>query len=494
MIDNLLLGFQTVFEINNLLFLIAGCLLGTAIGILPGIGTVICLSILLPFTYGFDPITSIILMAGIYYGAQYGGSNTSILLNVPGEPSTVMTCIDGYPMAQQGRASEAIISAGIGSFVAGIFAVFAIAFAAPALSDIAFEFGPTEFASLMLLGIISISVITSENLVTGLGMACIGMLLGTVGTDINSATERFTLNQLELVDGITVGALVIGVLGLPALVTHLLDKNLENKPMEFKLRFSFQDLKRVIPSILRGTGVGTVMGVIPGGGAVMSAFAAYVVEKKVSKNKQDFGKGAIEGVAAPESANNAASQTSLIPLLTLGIPENPVMALILSSLIINGVQPGPGTVTEYPELFWGLLASMLLGNMFLLFLNIPFVKMWMKIISYSKSILYPLLISIALVGVYFIKESWFDVGTAIFFTLLGIIFIFCKLESAPLIFGYIIGPLFEENLRRTLTISDGSFIKFMDSNISLFFLSISAMFILWGIIRKFNYLHHQLTK
>lgn len=494
MIDNLILGLQTVLQFNNLLFLVVGCVLGTAIGILPGIGTVICLSIILPYTYGFDPITSIILMAGVYYGAQYGGSNTSILLNVPGEPSTVMTCIDGYPMTQQGRASEAIISAGLGSFFAGIFAVVVIACAAPALSDIAFEFGPTEFASLMLLGIISISVITSENLLTGFAMACMGMLFGTIGTDINSATERFTLDQAELVNGVTIGSLIIGVLGLPIMIAGLLDKKIDNKKLEFKLKFSIKDLKRIVPSVIRGTSIGSIMGVIPGGGAVMSSFTAYIVEKKVSKNKKEFGQGAIEGVAAPESANNAASQTSLIPLITLGIPENPVMALILSSLIINGVTPGPGTISEFPELFWGLLASMVIGNLILLFLNVPFVKIWMRIINYPKRILYPILIVTALIGVYFIKESWFDVGLAVFFTLLGLIFVYCKLEPAPLIFGFIIGPLFEENLRRTLIISNGDFAKFTESGISVTFLSIAIVLIIWGLARKVNYVHSKLTK
>lgn len=465
-LDNVLLGFSVLLSPENLLFCLLGCFLGTVIGVLPGIGIVGTLSILLPYTYSMGPTTSIIMMAGIYYGAQYGGSTSSILLNTPGEPSSVVTCIDGYPMTLQGRASQAIIAAGVSSFIAGVITLLLVAIGAPYLSEAAFKFGPKEFSLLMFLGLITISVFSNRSVLFSFGMGMIGILLGTVGTDVNSGMTRFVGTNVHLTDGIHVGIIAIGIFGLAELVSNYFKKDNTLPINSLTIDFKFSDFKKILPSALRGTTVGSIFGLLPGGGAVMSSYMAYNLEKTVSKNKKEFGKGAIEGVAAPEAANNAGSQIGLIPLLTLGIPENAVFSLILSSLIVSGIQPGPQTISTNPELFWGLMVSMLIGNFFLLLLNIPMVKVWLKLMRTPKNILYPILIAASLVGVYFINRSMFDVGLCLFFGAVGLIFIKLDLPPTPLIFGFVVGSMFEENFRRAMMIARGDLTVFFDGTIS----------------------------
>jgi len=486
MIENLLLGLSVVFSFNGFLFLLAGCILGTIIGILPGIGIVATLAILFPYTYGVSPTYTIIMMAGIYYGAQYGGSTTSILVNTPGEPSSVMTCIDGYKMTQKGFGGQAVVAAGIASLIGGLITLFLISFLSPIMSQIAFKFGPRELSLLMLLGLISISAITNNNLFAGIGMAFIGILLGLIGTDIISGAIRFTGGNINLVDGISIPVIAIGVFGIAEILRNLSSKEDIKVSHSLKINFGWKEFKRIIPSSLRGTSVGSIFGLIPGGGTIMASFAAYTLEKKVSKNKDQMGSGAIEGVASPESANNAASQVAFVPLLTLGIPENAVMALMLGVLTFSGLSPGPQLIDKNPELFWGLLVSMFLGNLILAILNIPLVKIWISFLRTPRKILYPILFVVSLFGVYSINSSFFEVGLAVILGIFGFILVKLDLEPAPLMFGFVIGPMFEEYLRRALLIARGDFSYFVEGTTSIILLTVTILVTLFGIFKTFK--------
>jgi TctA family transporter len=486
MIDNILLGINVVFSAQGLFYCFLGCIIGTVIGVLPGIGTVTTLSIILPYTFYLSPEFSIIMMAGVYYGAQYGGSNSSILINTPGEPSSAVTCIDGYAMTQKGQGGKAIVAAGISSFIAGLISIVLIALLSPILSNFAFKFGPKEMTLLMLLGLLTIGTLSNKNIITGIGMGAIGILLSTVGTDINSGVIRFSLDTIHLVDGINIAVLAIGVFGISEIFINLLKSDSDSIKLNLKIGFTFDDFKKILPSALRGSGIGSILGLIPGGGSIMASFAAYVVEKKIQKNNKEFGKGAIQGVAAPEAANNAGAQSGFIPLLTLGIPENAVMALILGALILAGIQPGPSTIVEHPALFWGLLVSMVVGNAILLFLNIPMIKFWLLLISTPRRILYPVLFLISLLGVYYINNSMFDIYLALIFGVVGFIFTKLDLEPASLMFGFVIGSMFEEYLRRTLMISEGNFGIFLNSNISIILILIIVSVVVWGIKNFIN--------
>jgi TctA family transporter len=383
LLDNLSLGFATAFTLQNLLYCFIGCLLGTMIGVLPGLGPIATIAMLLPATYALPPIAALIMLAGIYYGAQYGGSTTAILVNIPGESSSVVTAIDGYQMARRGRAGVALFTAGFGSFFAGCVATLVLAaFAAP-LAEVAFKFGPAEYFSLMVLGLIGAVVLASGSLVKAIGMIVLGLLLGLIGTDVNSGTARYSFDIPELTDGIGFVAIAMGVFGFAEIMNNLEQKEKRETFLDkvTSLWPGKEDFKRMIPSILRGTSIGSILGVLPGGGAALAAFAAYSVEKKTSKHSAEFGKGAIEGVAGPESANNAASQTSFIPLLTLGIPPNAVMALMVGAMTIHNIQPGPQVMTSNPALFWGLIASMWIGNLMLIILNLPLIGVWVKMLT-----------------------------------------------------------------------------------------------------------------
>ncbi len=473
---NLGIGFEVALSLKNLWFCLVGVLLGTLIGVLPGIGPVATIAMLLPVTFTLNPTSALIMLAGIYYGAQYGGSTTAILVNIPGESSSVVTCLDGYQMARQGRAGPALGIAAIGSFFAGCFATVIIALFAPPLAEVALKFGPAEYFSLMVLGLIAATVLAHGSLIKAIAMVILGLLLGLVGTDVNSGVARFSFGVSELSDGIGFVSVAMGVFGFAEIIANLEQK--EHREIFTKkvsnLLPSLQDFKDSWASIVRGTLLGSFLGILPGGGALLASFAAYTLEKKVSWNSANFGKGAIQGVAAPESANNAGAQTSFIPLLTLGIPSNPVMALMIGAMMIQGIAPGPQVMTERPQLFWGMIASMWVGNLMLVILNLPLIGMWIKLLMVPYRILYPSILVFCCIGVYSISNSPFDVMQTAVFGVVGYIFVRLECEPAPLILGFILGPLMEENLRRAMLLSRGDPLVFFQRPISLTMLLIAG--------------------
>ena len=457
LIDNLGLGFQTALTLNNLLYCFIGVLLGTLIGVLPGIGPTATIAMLLPVTFALSPVTSLIMLAGIYYGAQYGGSTTAILINLPGESSSAVTAIDGYQMARQGRAGPALAAAALGSFFAGSVATHVLATQAPALADIALEFGPPEYFSLMVLGLVSSVALAHGSVVKALGMIVLGLMLGLVGTDIYTGTPRFTLGFPELYDGLNFVAVAVGVFGVAEILRNLeteRDREVAVKRVTNILP-SWSDLKAMSAPILRGTILGSALGILPGGGAILSSFAAYTVEKKLSKTPERFGKGAIEGVAAPEAANNAGAQTSFVPMLTLGIPANPVMALMIGALIIQGITPGPNVATDEPALFWGVIVSMWIGNLMLVLLNLPLIGVWVRLLKIPYYVLFPAILAFSAIGVYSINSNAFDLFAVAAFGILGYVLVKLDCEPAPLLLGFVLGPMLEEHLRRAMIISRG---------------------------------------
>lgn len=469
LLDNLSLGFATAFTLQNLLYCFIGCLLGTMIGVLPGLGPIATIAMLLPATYALPPIAALIMLAGIYYGAQYGGSTTAILVNIPGESSSVVTAIDGYQMARRGRAGVALFTAGFGSFFAGCVATLVLAaFAAP-LAEIAFKFGPAEYFSLMVLGLIGAVVLASGSLIKAIGMIVLGLLLGLVGTDVNSGAARYSFDIPELTDGIGFVAIAMGVFGFAEIMNNLEQKEKRETFLDkvTSLWPNKQDFKRMMPSILRGTGIGSLLGVLPGGGAPLAAFAAYSLEKKTSKYSEEFGKGAIEGVAGPESANNAASQTSFIPLLTLGIPPNAVMALMVGAMTIHNIQPGPQVMSSNPALFWGLIASMWIGNLMLIILNLPLIGVWVKMLTIPYRHLYPAILVFCCIGVYTVNNNNFDIFMTAMFGIAGYLFFKLGCEAPPLLLGFVLGPMMEENFRRALLLARGDFTVFLTRPLSL---------------------------
>jgi TctA family transporter len=467
---NIILGFSVAATPYNILFCLLGCLVGTLIGVLPGIGPVATIAMLLPLTFHLDPIGGLIMLAGIFYGAQYGGSTTAILVNLPGESSSVCTCIDGYQMARQGRAGSALAVAALGSFFAGTVATVIIALFAPPLAIVGLSFGAPEYFSLLLLGLIAAVVLANGSVVKAIAMIILGLLLGLVGTDGNTGGTRFTFGITELTDGIDFVPLAIGIFGIGEIITNLTQPEERRKLITAKVTRlwpTFEDFKRAWPAVLRGTGLGSILGILPGGGATLSSFAAYALEKKSSKTPQNFGKGAVEGVAAPESANNAAAQTSFIPMLTLGIPGNATMALMIGALTIHGIQPGPQVMTERPTLFWGLIASMWLGNLMLVVINLPLIGMWVQLLRVPYRLLYLAILLFCGIGVYTVDNSSTAVLMAAVFGIVGYVFIQLKCEPAPMLLGFVLGPLMEENLRRAMRISGGDPMIFIDRPISL---------------------------
>jgi putative tricarboxylic transport membrane protein len=473
---NLALGFGVALSWQNLFYCFMGVILGTLIGVLPGIGPVATIAMLLPVTFTLNPTSALIMLAGIYYGAQYGGSTTAILVNLPGESASVVTCIDGYQMARKGRAGAALGVSALGSFFAGCVATIVIALFAPPLAEVALKFGPAEYFSLMVLGLIAATVLASGSLVKAIAMVILGLLLGLVGTDVNSGVARFAFGVSELSDGIGFVSVAMGVFGFAEIINNLEQKG--SREVFTKkvtgLLPTWQDIKDCAPSVLRGTTLGCFLGILPGGGALLASFAAYTLEKKVSKNSANFGKGAIQGVAAPESANNAGAQTSFIPLLTLGIPSNPVMALMIGAMMIQGIAPGPQVMTERPQLFWGMIASMWVGNLMLVVLNLPLIGMWIKLLTIPYRMLYPAILLFCCVGVYSLSNSPFDVMQTAVFGVVGYIWVKLECEPAPLILGFILGPLMEENLRRAMLLSRGDPLVFFQRPISLTMLLIAA--------------------
>jgi TctA family transporter len=474
---NLVLGFSTAAQPANLRYAFFGCLLGTLIGVLPGLGPLATIAMLLPITYALPPDAALIMLAGIYYGAQYGGSTTAIVVNLPGESSSVVTTIDGYQMAKQGRAGVALSTAAIGSFFAGCVATLALAALAGPLTAAALLFGPKEFFALMILGLILASVLSSGPFIEGIGMVALGMLLSLVGTDLSTGTQRFAFGIPQLFDGLDFVPLAMGIFGFAEIVKNLeQDDKLSLVTQKIANLFpTREDFRRMIPAILRGTALGTLLGVLPGGGAVLSSFASYTLEKKLSKYPEQFGKGAIEGVAGPESANNAGAQTSFIPLLTLGVPSNVVMALMVGAMNIHNIQPGPQVMTKNPTLFWGLIASMWVGNLMLLILNLPLVGLWVKLLTIPYRYLFPAIMVFCSIGVYSINSGTFEVYEAAVFCAFGYLLIKLQLPAAPLLLGLVLGPAIEENFRRAMVLSRGDATVFLTSPLSAALLAAAAI-------------------
>ncbi|MCK8785819.1 tripartite tricarboxylate transporter permease [Roseomonas sp. NAR14] len=477
LLANLAHGFYVALSFQNLLFALLGALIGTAIGVLPGIGPVATISLLLPITFGQPATTAIIMLAGIYYGAQYGGSTTAILLNLPGEVSSVVTTLEGYKMARNGRAGAALATSALGSFFAGSVSTLIVAASGPLLTSVALSFGPADYFSLMLLGLIISSVLAQGSVLKSVAMVVLGVLLGLVGTDVQTGQQRFTFGIAELSDGIGFVPVAMGVFGIAEIILNLERPEARDvlKTKVGSLWLTKEEWKRATPAVLRGTVVGSVLGILPGGGASLASFGSYMMERKMSKGRAQFGNGAIEGVAGPEAANNAAAQTSFIPLLTLGIPANAVMALMVGALIIQGIQPGPRMVEAQPDLFWGLICSMWLGNLMLLVINLPMIGMWVKLLAVPYRYLYPSILIFCAIGVYSLNNNVFDVYMTILFTLCGYMFNKLKMEPAPLLIGFVLGPMMEEHLRRAMLLSRGDPMIFLQRPISATMLAIAAI-------------------
>ena len=473
---NLWLGLSVAATPVNLWWCLVGCFLGTAIGVLPGLGPAATIAMLLPATFGLPPVSSLIMLAGIFYGAQYGGSTTSILVNLPGETSSVVTAIDGYQMAKQGKAGRALAVAAIASFFAGTVCTFMIALFAPPLAEVALKFGPAEYFSLMVLGLVASIVLANGSILHALAMIVLGLLLGLVGTDVNSGAQRYAFGVPELADGIGFVIVAMGMFGIGEIIANLEGEGTRDVMIsEVKgLMPTREDWRRMIAPTLRGTALGSALGILPGGGAALASFSAYALEKRVSKNRHEFGKGAVEGVAAPEAANNAGAQMSFIPMLTLGIPSNPVMALMIGAMIIQGVQPGPAVMTEQPQVFGGLIASMWIGKCLLLVLTLPLIGIWVKMISVPYHLLYPMILVFCAIGVFSLSNTVFDVYLMVVFGLIGYIFKKLDCEPAPMLLGFILGPMMEEYLRRALLIAKGDATVLVTRPISAVMLILAA--------------------
>jgi putative tricarboxylic transport membrane protein len=476
LLSHLGLGFSIALTVNNLLFCFIGCVIGTLIGVLPGIGPTAAIAMLLPITMAFRPETSLIMLAGIYYGAQYGGSTTSILMNVPGESSSAVTAIDGYQMARQGRAGVALATAALGSFFAGTVCTLIVALFAPPLAEVALQFSDAEYFSLMILGLIIAIALAHGSVLKAIAMIVLGLLLGLIGSDIFSGMPRFTLGRLELASGLNFVAVAIGVFGIAEILRNL--ENEHNRDAVIarvtNLWPTKADFKQMLAPILRGTTLGAALGVLPGGGAILAAFAAYTVEKRISKTPQKFGKGALEGVAAPEAANNAGAQTSFIPMLTLGIPSNPVMALMIGAMTIQGIVPGPNVINANSGLFWSIICSMWIGNLMLVVLNLPMIGLWVKLLTIPYYVLFPAIMAFAAIGVYSVNSNAFDLYAVALFGGLGYLLVRLGCEPAPLLLGFVLGPMLEDHLRRAMIKSRGDPLVFFERPISVALLVLSV--------------------
>jgi putative tricarboxylic transport membrane protein len=484
LLANLALGFATALSPENLLYCFVGVLLGTLVGVLPGIGPTATIAMLLPITFSFEPVTALIMLAGIYYGAQYGGSTTAILLNLPGESSSAVTAIDGYEMARAGRAGPALATAAIGSFFAGTVATLVLVLFAPLLASIALGFGSAEFFSLVVLGLIASIALARGSTIKALAMIVLGLLLGTVGQDIYTGTPRFTFGARELFSGINFVSVAVGMFGVAEILRNLEDERTRTLVVRSvrNLWLTREDIRSIVPPVLRGTALGSVLGVLPGAGHVLASFASYSLEKRVSRHPETFGHGAIEGVAGPESANNAAAQTSFIPLLTLGLPAHPVMALMVGAFIIQGITPGPSVIVDEPALFWGLVVSMWIGNLLLVLLNLPLIGIWVKLLTIPYNVLFPAIVAFACIGTYSLNLNAFDVYAIAFFGILGYSLIKLGCEPAPLLLGFVLGPLLEQHLRRAMIISHGDPTVFLTRPISLALLVAAAFALVIAVL------------
>jgi putative tricarboxylic transport membrane protein len=488
-VQNLATGFAAAASWSNLGFALIGCLLGTLIGVLPGIGPIPTIAMLLPITFGLDPLAALIMLAGIYYGAQYGGSTTSILVNMPGEASSIVTCLDGYQMARQGRAGPALVVAALGSFFAGCVGTLFVAAFAPPLAYLAQQFNSPDYFSLMVLGLVMAIVLAHGSVLKALAMVLIGLLLGLVGTDVNTGVTRYTFGWSAIWDRIDFLPLVIGLFGIAEIMRNVERPDAQRSAYSARMRELWpkaSDLRAAWPSAVRGTGVGALLGILPGGGAVLAAFASYTLEKKLAKDPSRFGNGAIEGVAGPESANNAGAQTSFIPLLTLGLPSNAVMALMMGAMIIQGIAPGSAVMEKRPDLFWGMVASMWIGNAMLLVINLPLLGVWVKLLSVPYRLLYPAVLLFCVIGVYSTNTEAAQLVLTALFAVFGYLLVRFGCEPAPLVLGFILGPLMEENLRRSLVMSRGDPLIFIERPISVVLLGMSLVVVALIVLPVFR--------
>lgn len=487
--SGMLMGLRVACQPVNLLFCFAGVTIGTLIGVLPGIGPVATLSILLPATFRVPPLSGIIMLAGVYYGAMYGGSTTSILVNIPGETASVVTCLDGYQMARAGRAGPALGIAAFGSFIAGTLGVVGLMLIAPILARAALQFSPVEYFSLVILGLTLLTFLGSGPMWKSLLMAAVGLFLGCVGLDMIGGSDRFTFGIIELADGIGIAPVAMGLFGISEVLLNIEEQSIERSVVKAKIEHllpSLKDWAASISPILRGTVIGFFMGILPGGGAVIAAFASYAMEKKVSKHPERFGRGTIEGVAGPESANNSATAGAFIPLLTLGIPSNPTIAILLGAMIVFGVQPGPLLLTQHPDVFWGTVMSMYVGNCMLLVLNLPLIGIWVKILKVPYPVLFPLILLFCLIGVYSINNSVTEILIMIIFGIIGYAFKKFEYEPAPLILALVLGPMFDVSLRRSLLLSSGDPTVFITRPISLTLLGTAFLILVFPLFPWFK--------
>ncbi|MDE2604685.1 MAG: tripartite tricarboxylate transporter permease [Burkholderiales bacterium] len=481
-IHNLAFGFEHALTWHNLMYCAIGCVVGTLVGLLPGLGPLATISILLPLTYSIPTGGALIMLAGIYYGAQYGDSVSAITMKIP-HASSIVACIDGYAMTLKGKTGLALFTAGISSFIGGTVSIIVLAWFAPKLGEVAFLFGPADYCALMLVGFVCVSFVTTGSLLNGMAMCLIGVLLGQIGTDVNSGMQRFTLDLPFLADGISIVSIALGCFGI-AEITKNLDSHEDRSPFNGTIHLipTWAEFKRIIPSALRGSAVGSFLGILPGGGPVIAQFAAYALDKKVSKYKDEIGQGAIEGVAGQAAADEAAARTSFIPLMSIGIPENAVMALMMAAFIIKGIQPGPNMIAGHPDLFWGLVASMWVGNVFLVVLNVPLVRYWLSVFKIPYKVLFPCILYFICIGTYSENNNIDDVFITAAFGFLGYLMLRLELDSSPLMLGFILGPMLEENFRRALLLSRGSFSTFVTRPISGTLMGLIALFVAWQVI------------
>ena len=484
--DNLLLGFQVASDPTILWYCFFGVFLGTAVGVLPGIGALAAISLLLPMTYHMSPTAAIVMLAGVYYGAQYGGSTASILMNLPGGPASAVTCLDGYPMARKGKAGIALFITTIASLFGAMIGLVLLVLFSPAIAEVGLKFGPAELFSMMVMGLVAASSMGTGSPIKGLAMVVMGVLLGMVGTDVNSGAARFTMDIPELMDGINLVALAMGLFGVAEVVRGIHGQDETQKIEKVTLRSMIptkQEMNRSYPAMLRGSALGSALGALPGVGPSIAAFMAYAIEKKVAKDPAEFGQGAVQGIAAPESANNAAAQTAFVPSLSLGIPGDAVMAIMLGALIIHGIQPGPMLINEQPEMFWGLVVSFFIGNIMLVLLNIPTIGIWVSLLRIPFTWLYPAILVFVALGVYSVNNNHFDIYMVAVLGVVGYIFMLLRFEAAPLLLGYILGPMVEENLRRALLLSRGDPSIFVDRPISATLLAITVLMLGWTMFK-----------